>query len=234
MKNAPSSASIEFGNLDANLRFLDDSGLLQPDVRILEIGSGRGTLLHQLMARGLDVVGVESSPLRVEESRTLYPASRVQLISGTTLPFSDEQFDLVVSFDVLEHIPDTASHLAEVRRVLKPRGWYLLQTPNKWTNSIFETIRWRSFSEWRADHCSLQTYRQLQRRLSAAGFTVAFTDVKVVTAFFRDKVRRYLGRAGLLLLAVASPDRLPLPLRTNFYVRAQKRATPQVVQAFRA
>ena len=48
----------------------------------------------------------------------------------------------------------------EVRRVLKPGGWLLLQTPNKWTNSIFETIRWRSFSKWRVDHCSLHNYWQ--------------------------------------------------------------------------
>ena len=46
--------------------------------------------------------------------------------------------------------------------------------------------------------------------------------MKVVTAFYREKVRRYLGRAGLLLLAIVNPDRLPLPLRTNFYVRAHK------------
>ena len=52
---------------------------------------------------------------------------------------------------------------------------------------------------------------------------MAFDDVKVVTPFFRQKVRRYLGPAGPLLLAVLNPDRLPLPLRTNFYVRARKR-----------
>ena len=84
-----------------------------------------------------------------------------------------EQFDLVLSFDVIEHIPDTERHLLEVRRVLKPGGSYLLQTPNKWTNSIFETIRWRSVSKWRVDHCSLHTYRQLRQRLAVVGRRVA-------------------------------------------------------------
>jgi SAM-dependent methyltransferase len=228
VNNSPPSASIEFGNLDANLRFLDDSGLLQPGARILEIGSGRGTLLHRLIARGLDIVGVETSPVRIEESRILYGELPIQQTSGATLPFPDEHFDLVLSFDVFEHIPDTARHLAQVRRVLKPGGSYLLQTPNKWTNAIFETIRWRSFTRWKADHCSLHTYWQLRSRLTGLGFEVTFVDVKVVTAFFREKVRRYLGRAGLLSLAIANPDRLPLPLRTNFYVRARKQATHQV------
>jgi SAM-dependent methyltransferase len=130
---------------------------------------------------------------------------------------------VVLSFDVFEHIPDSDVHLAEVRRVLKPGGWYLLQTPNKWTNAIFETIRWRSFSRWKVDHCSLHSYAQLRNRLSRHGFAVAFDDVKVVTPFFRQKVRRYLGPGGSALLSLVNPDRWPLPFRTNFYVRARKR-----------
>ena len=216
-------ASPEFGNLDANLRFLDDTGLLHSGLKLLEIGCGRGTLLHRLMARGLDVVGVETNPTRIDESRRLYDALPIHLTAGTSLPFPDEQFDIVLSFDVLEHIPDTDAHVAEVRRVLKPGGWLLLQTPNKWTNSMFETIRWRSFSKWRVDHCSLHNYWQLARRLSTLGFDVGFADVKVVTPFYREKVRRYLGIPGLLLLTIVNPDRLPMPLRTNFYVQGRKR-----------
>ena len=217
-----STMTIEFGNLDANRSFLNGTGLLRSGITILEIGSGRGTLLHQLRAEGFDVIGVETSASRIEESRQLYGPLPIEQISGTTLPFHDAQFDLVVSFDVLEHIADTDQHLAEVVRVLKPGGSYLLQTPNKWTNSVFETLRWRSFSRWRVDHCSLHTYRQLQRRLSRFGFHVTFADVKVVTPFFREKVKRYLGLSGLALLAVVNPDSLPLPARTNFYVRARK------------
>jgi len=218
----PPAASIEFGNLDANVRFLEGSGLLRPGLRVLEIGCGTGTLLQRLHARGLDIVGVETSAARIEESRRTYDALPIHQISGAALPFPSEHFDIVLSFDVFEHIPDSDAHLTEVSRVLKPGGWYLLQTPNKWTNSIFETIRWRSLSKWKVDHCSLHSYAQLRRRLARRGFEVAFADVKVVTAFYREKVRRYLGRAGLLLLAIVNPDRLPLPLRTNFYVRAHK------------
>jgi SAM-dependent methyltransferase len=213
--------STEFGNLDANLRFLDDTRLLHPGLAVLEIGCGTGSLLHRLRSSGVDVVGVETNPVRIEESRRVYDDLPIEKVSGSGLPFPDARFDVVLSFDVFEHIPDSDRHLAEVRRVLKPGGWYLLQTPNKWTNAVFETIRWRGLG-WRIDHCSLHTYRELERRLVAHGFSVAFDDVKVVTPFFREKVRRYLGPLGTLLLAVANPDRFPQPLRTNFYVRARK------------
>jgi SAM-dependent methyltransferase len=216
------SADVEFGNFDANVAFLDATGLLTPGARLLEIGSGRGTLLHALRSKGLQIVGVETSQERIDEALARYPGLPIQLTKGTALPFGNESFDLVVSFDVLEHIPDTDAHLREVRRVLAPGGWYLLQTPNKWANTIFETIRWRSFTKWRADHCSLHSYAELDARLRRHGFDPAFGDVKVVTPFFREKVRRHLGVAGTALLAVANPDRLPRRWRTNLYVRARK------------
>lgn len=213
----------EFGNLDANLRFLDDSGLLTPGVRVLEIGTGRGSLLHELRERGLEAVGVESSSDRIAEAHARFGALPVTCVTGVSLPFPDASFDVVLSFDVFEHIPDSDAHLVEVRRVLKPQGWYLLQTPNKWSNTVFETIRWKSFTRWRADHCSLHTAGQLEGRLERMGFDAAFADVAVVTPFFRAKVKRHLGAAGGLLLALGNPDRLPLRWRTNLYVRARKR-----------
>src|SRR6185436_7584578 len=79
--------SIEFGNLDANIRFLDDTGLLRPGTKVLEIGCGRGTLVHRLIHQGVDVVGVETNATRIEECRALYGVLPIEQTSGTTLPF---------------------------------------------------------------------------------------------------------------------------------------------------
>jgi SAM-dependent methyltransferase len=212
----------EFGNLEANLTFLERAGLPKPGQRVLEIGSGRGTLLHELCARGIVAVGVEVSPDRIAEAIARFGPVPIRQTTDIRLPFPDDTFDIALSFDVFEHIADSDAHLAEVRRVLKPGGWYLLQTPNKWSNTIFETIRWRSFTRWRADHCALHTPGQLERRFRRHGFETTFADVPVVTPFFRQKVRRHLGRPGALLLALANPDWLPLRLRTNLYLRARK------------
>lgn len=210
----------DYGNYEANLRFLREAGLQPHAGPLLEIGSGKGRMLDLLRREGHDAQGVEVNESMIQESRRLFGNLPIHKVDGSTLPFDDQAFSTVVSFDVFEHIPDSDAHLAEVRRVLKPGGTYLLQTPNKWTNVVFETIRWRSFTAFRVDHCSLHSYREIKQRFAKHGFDTQFFDVPVVTDFFRWKVRRYLGWPGLALLRVANPDRFPLALRTNFYVRA--------------
>jgi SAM-dependent methyltransferase len=215
----------DYGNYEANLRFLREAGLTRGAGPLLEIGSGKGRMLDLLRREGFDAQGVEVNETMIQESRRLYGDLPIHHVDGATLPFSDGAFSTVVSFDVFEHIPDSDAHLREVRRILKPGGTYLLQTPNKWTNVVFETIRWRSFTAFRADHCSLHSYREIQDRFGRHGFDTEFFDIPVVTDFFKWKVRRYLGLPGLALLKIANPDRFPRALRTNFYVKARLRGS---------
>jgi SAM-dependent methyltransferase len=180
-------------------------------------------MVRWLQSKHLEVAGLEIDGSLIDAARARHGALPMIRATGTALPFATRSFDLVVSFDVFEHIADSDAHLREVTRVLRPGGSYLLQTPNKWTNTIFETIRWRSFTRWRADHCALHSYSGLMRRFAQHGFSTEFADVRVVTPFFREKVRRHLGWPGVWLIALANPDRWPRPLKTNFYVRAVRR-----------
>jgi SAM-dependent methyltransferase len=223
MGRHPGQLPRQFGNFEANLRFLDQTGILSPSAEILEIGSGTGGLLRELRGRGLRARGVELRQEFIDQAHQWYGDLPIQRVRGIELPFPDATLDIVISFDVFEHIKDSDAHLREVRRVLRAGGSYLIQTPNKWTNVVFETIRWRSFTRFREDHCSLHTLSQLRRRLRSHGFLMRAFDVPVVNEFFVGKVRQYLGRPGVAALRVVNPDRLPLALRTNLYVQALKR-----------
>lgn len=217
-------APRQFGNQEANLRFIEQTEVFaHPGISALEIGSGTGALLHELRRRGYNVRGVELNPALIEEGRRYFGDLPIERVTGVALPARDAEFQVVLSFDVFEHIPDSDAHLAEVSRVIAPGGSYLIQTPNKWTNVVFETIRWRSFTKFREDHCSLHSMAELMARLRRHGFEPTPFDIPVVNDFFREKVRRHLGIAGLAALAVVNPDRLPLSLRTNLYVQAVKR-----------
>ncbi len=212
----------DFGNFEANLEFLDSTGVLAAGRRILEIGSGKGRLLHRLVAAGYQIHGIEPDRDFLVESRRLYGTLPLLQMDAQHLAFADAAFDVVLSFDVFEHIPDSDRHLEEVKRVLRPGGYYLLQTPNKWLNVVFETIRYRSVSAWRADHCSLHNLWQLRRRFARHGFTTQFEDIRVVNEWFRRKVAAILGAPGLLALRLSNPDQWPLFMKTNFYLSARK------------
>src|SRR5687768_2884036 len=121
----------EFGNLEVNISFLSRAFDPDPKAKILEIGSGKGTLIHYLHERGCDIRGIEIDDSKIADGRRLYGQLPLYKMSGDSMGFGDATFDTVLSFDVLEHIPDVDKHLQEVRRVLKPKGYYLLQTPNK-------------------------------------------------------------------------------------------------------
>jgi SAM-dependent methyltransferase len=216
----------QFGNLAANLRFIDETGALSAPSRVLEVGTGTGGMLHALRQRGHRAAGVELRRSFIAEAHAHYGRLPIAQVDGVALPFRSASFDAVVTFDVFEHIPDSDGHLREALRVLRPGGCYLIQTPNRWTNTLFETLRWRSFTRWREDHCSLHSLAELTARLDRHGFTqVEPYAIPVVNDFFRAKVRRHLGIAGLAALKIASPDRWPLRFRTNLYVRAMKGTT---------
>lgn len=220
---------VAWGNFQTNLEFLRKVGILTTTAAVLEIGCGKGALLNSIRQDVEAVAGIDTDPEAIALCRASFPAINAQVASGEEIPFPSESFDIVLSFDVFEHIRDSDNHLREVRRVLKRDGHYLLQTPNKWTNIPFELIRhWRKFGmgpiagyrQMSQEHCSLHNYWELRRRFVRNGFTMAYISVPVVNDYFKSKMQTYFGFAAKPLLAVLNPDRFPQPLRTNFYVKA--------------
>jgi SAM-dependent methyltransferase len=219
---------VAWGNYETNLHFLELVRLPPAPQRILEIGCGKGAMLSHLQRAGHVVHGVDIDAVALAECAAAHPELRVTLASGDQLPLASGAFDLVLSFDVFEHIRDSDRHLSEVRRVLAPGGQYLLQTPNKWTNLPFEVLRqmtklhlgpMAAYREATRDHCALHNYWELRRRFAAHRFDLRFFAVPVVNEYFRRKMRHYLGVLGPALLTVLNPDEFPIYLQTNFYAQ---------------
>jgi ubiquinone/menaquinone biosynthesis C-methylase UbiE len=98
-----------------------------PGARVLDVGCGPGHLVEQLVDRGLAVTGVDLDPAMIERAR-LRLGSRAQLVAAdvASLPLADESFDLVVSTLSMHHWTDHQGGLAEIARVLAPRGRALI------------------------------------------------------------------------------------------------------------
>jgi SAM-dependent methyltransferase len=132
------------------------------DLRLLDFGCGTGTTAGHL-ARFGTVEAVDADPEAVEFCRRR-GLTGVRLLSGDTLPFDDAAFDVVTSFDVLEHIEDDLAALVELRRVLRPGGTLLCAVP------AFPFL-WGLQDEV-SHHFRRYVRPQLRARLEDAGFEV--------------------------------------------------------------
>jgi SAM-dependent methyltransferase len=94
-------------------------------------GEGYGTAL--LATAASFVTGVDLSELAVEHATARYSSDRLKFLVSDCLelPFADDEFDCVVSFETLEHLEDHQGLMTEFRRVLKPGGFLLLSSPDK-------------------------------------------------------------------------------------------------------
>src|SRR5205807_1080625 len=93
---------------------------------VLEIGVGLGTDFTRFVRAGANAHGVDLTQAAIElvhhrlELEQL--SADIRVGDAERLPFEGESFDLVYSWGVLHHTPDTRRALAEVRRVLRPGG----------------------------------------------------------------------------------------------------------------
>lgn len=222
IRNKKFESRVNYGNIKSNIKFIEKTELLDEKKEILEVGSGLGNMMKILTKKGHKVKGIDIDKNKVKEAKSIHGNIPIKKASGEKIPFENEKFDIVMSFDVFEHIQSSDKHLREVRRVLKDGGHYLLQTPNKYTNIIFEIIRQKSMTRWKKYHCSLHSYKEIVERFENNNFEVKFYDVPVVNDFFKSKLRRYMGSLGIFLLNIYNPDELPMRMKTNFFIDAKK------------
>lgn len=110
-------------------RVLELAGNIAPTT-LLEAGCGAGTLLADLSQRGFDCAGIETSPRAVELARKLATAlGQTYRVLAEPNADWDNKFGVVCAFDVLEHIEDDRSALAQWRRWLRPDGKLMLSVP---------------------------------------------------------------------------------------------------------
>lgn len=102
---------------------------------VLEAGSGEGYGANMISTVARAVIGLDYDTTAVAHVRAAYP--RVEMIQGNLadLPLDDASVDVVVNFQVVEHLWDQAQFLRECLRVLRPGGELLISTPNRITFS---------------------------------------------------------------------------------------------------
>lgn len=101
--------------------------------RVLDIASGEGYGSNLLAKVADQVVGVDISYEAIKYSKEKYIKKNLRFVEGSVykIPFDSNYFDVVVSFETLEHISDHNKMVSEIKRVLRPDGILIISTPEK-------------------------------------------------------------------------------------------------------
>lgn len=148
------------------------------DLTVLDVGCGTGDFMRTLVRLGLppaQVLGVDVQAERLGVARDLSPHLRYELIDGTTLPFPDGSFDMLVQMTVFSSILDMdvqRSLAAEMRRVLRPGGfvlWYDMRVTDPRNRDLVPMTRERIAALFPDSELSLRAHTLLpglSRRLA--------------------------------------------------------------------
>jgi SAM-dependent methyltransferase len=123
--------------------------VVAPPGPIADLGCGPGAHALALARRGYDVVGVDGSPRMVEVARTRAARDEVDATFdvhdvSAPLRFGDGSLGGVLAILVLQHLPDPAAFIAEIRRCLRTGGHLLITAPARdSTSTTPQKLYWR-------------------------------------------------------------------------------------------
>jgi ubiquinone/menaquinone biosynthesis C-methylase UbiE len=178
---------------------------------VLEIGVGMGAdHLQWAKSSPRSLTGIDLTPRAIEHTRARLQAyalsSTLQCTDAEHLPFADNSFDIVYSWGVLHHSPDTPRAINEVHRVLRPGGMARIMIYHYW--SITGYLLWLRYGMFRG-----RSLTHVYAKYLESPGTKAYTVAQAEDMFGRFKsvsARSQLSFGDLLESEVGQRHRGPL------------------------
>ena len=149
-------------------KLLDEFEKYRSTNKLLDVGCGRGWFLQEAKKRGWKVYGTEYSETAVQLCRD----NGIEMISGKLEPdsFEKNEFDIITSFEVIEHINNPLEELENIHGFLRKDGLFYCTTPN--FNSLLRYYLKEKYNviEY-PEHLSYYTKKTLNNVLKKSGFT---------------------------------------------------------------
>jgi SAM-dependent methyltransferase len=172
-----------------HLKAYEEAAALAINKTVLDLGCNNGYGTAVLASNCAKVIGLDVSPTAIEDAQQRFENYGINFLvfDGLTIPFDDHCFDMIVSFQVIEHIAELAKYLTEIVRVLVPEGLALFTTPNAAIRLDRGMKPWNQFHvrEYRAD--------ELSALLQPVFATVAIQGLFADEDFYRVEFERCQG-----------------------------------------
>jgi SAM-dependent methyltransferase len=156
---------------------------LEEGEHVLDLGCGAGRHTYEALRRGATVVALDQNADELRDVEEMVgamaeageikppdePVTRVG--DARALPFADGTFDRVIAAEILEHIPDDRTVIAEIARVTRPGGRVAITVPRRWP----EQVCWLLSDEYHSvegGHIRIYRGSALVRAVEAAGLTL--------------------------------------------------------------
>lgn len=140
--------------------------------KVLDVGCGNGVLINGIACKAkVRAHGVDISPGMIDECKKRAPHIDFRVSEAETLPFSDNEFDVVTMCCVLHHINEPEKFFSEVRRVLKPGGRLVIGDP--WfPTPIKQFVEYVVFPIHNAGDKQIFTHSEMKNLFEQGGFSV--------------------------------------------------------------
>lgn len=124
--------------------------------KVLDLGCGSGRLYHLFEDfQDLTYVGVDQSEEQIKIAKEKFPNADFRVGEMTTLPFADNEFDVLYCIATFHHLPDEKSRikaLQEMKRVLKPGSYILMTNWNLHSDKAQKLAQKGKFKEFKPNH----------------------------------------------------------------------------------
>jgi len=130
---------------------------------VLDFGCGTGYGTARLAKHCSRIVGIDISADAISYAQRSFKDSNLQYLAikpveSQRLPFPQSSFDVVLSFQVIEHVRDENAYLAEIKRVLRPGGLFVVATPDR-SSRLFPLQK--PWNMWHLREYSEETFKTL-------------------------------------------------------------------------
>lgn len=126
--------------------------------KVLDYGCGSGYGTHMLSENTESIIGADISDEAIEYAKKEYSASNLRFMTISEL--ENEKFDVITSFQVIEHVPNDREYTAHLKKMLNPGGILIISTPDK-KHRLFRYIQ----QPWNIFHLKEYTPESLQKML---------------------------------------------------------------------